>query len=103
MWSSDDELEVPDLEGKSTTTTHDTVSSSVILWQSAFKISSAADLSNSLFMLLVKHSSIIRLGSAVPLTHEKMHKLLGFDTENWCTEDDCIERMASKNPRSAVM
>ncbi len=45
MWSSDDELEVPDLEGKSTTTTHDTPSQSLqalILWQSAFKISSAA-------------------------------------------------------------
>ena len=53
MWSSDDKLEVPE-EG--TTTTHNTMSQSLqalqaplqflliflILWQSAFKISSAA-------------------------------------------------------------
>ncbi len=101
MWSSDDELEVPDLEGKSTTTTHDTPSQSLqapllqfLLIFLAKCLQNIQCSSDNRFIKFFIHAvgqafddtSIIRLGSAVPLTHEKMHKLLGFDTENWCTE-----------------
>ena len=124
MWSSDDKLEVPE-EG--TTTTHNTMSQSLqalqaplqflliflILWQSAFKISSAAVTSLIRFIKFFlravgqafNDTSIIEQESAVPITHEKIHKLLGFDTQNWCTEYvvcpnchsiyDCIDILAN--------
>ncbi len=134
MWSSDDELElVPEAEG--TTTTTNTISQSLqaplqflliflILWQSAFKVSSAAVTSLIRFIKFFlrtvgqafNDTSIIELESAVPITHEKIHKLLGFDTQNWCMSMWYVRivilymntmiasiywQMASKNPRGA--
>lgn len=88
----------------------------LVLWQSAFRVSNAALLSLvrflRFFITVLGHAfdvnGISELASSLPLTQGPIHKALGFDTNDWCTEyvvcpkchsiyefDDCVHITAS--------
>ncbi len=74
----------------------------LVLWQSAFKVSNVALTTLIRFLKFFvltlgrafQVNSIIELASNVPKTHAQIHKALGFDVNDWCTELRCLSKMS---------